>query len=143
MFAHKLNIFTEYENGKLYISSYFANGNGCQNCKVTIKDENENILKEEFTNKDGELITSVSNSKLKIIVDAKAGHIVSKDIVLKLDDIKKEENQDLKKLKEENQKLKAKIKSLEQRLQFFDILKSLLAVLAIFLIFYLLKRFKK
>lgn len=54
LFAHKLNLFTDYEDGTLYINAYFANGNGCQHCDVKVKSLDGKILNQLKTNKDGE-----------------------------------------------------------------------------------------
>ena len=44
LFAHKINLFLDYENGNLFINSYFANAKGCINCKFEIKDKDGNLI---------------------------------------------------------------------------------------------------
>lgn len=142
LYAHKLNIFTTQENGKLFVSTYFANGNGCKNCLVTLK-QNDTLVKTLTTNENGEVTFENLNGTFQIEVDAGSGHIVSQSVEVLRSEVKTYSNEELEKLKNENIELKAKVQVLEEKLKLFDVLKSLLALSLIGLIFYLLKRFKK
>ncbi|PHO09947.1 hypothetical protein CPG37_06290 [Malaciobacter canalis] len=148
LFAHKLNLFTDYENQTLYISAYFANGNGCQNCEVKIKDKDKKLLQKTFTNKKGEVSIDIKEDLFYVSVDAKGGHIATKKISLS-----KEEKQAIKDnsfksinksdLEKENERLKAKVKALESKLENMNILKTIFALLVIIGLFYILKRVKR
>lgn len=146
LFAHKLNLFTSYENGALFVSTYFANGKGCKNCKVVIKDKDEKILFMTETNRKGELSIKLDKKEFIVSVDAGGGHIVSDFIKVK--ELKKKElaldkdNELIEKLKSENQELNAKVKSLEEKLDMMNIYKTIFALLIIALIFLFLKRVK-
>lgn len=148
LFAHKLNIFTTFEDGRLFVSSYFANGNGCQNCKVSLKDKDENVLQTLTTNVDGEVIFENILNGTHVIVDAGSGHIAKENLELfaaNLNDEKKvvSDNLLIEELKNENLELKLKVKSLEEKLQFLDIFKTIFALVVIVLIFLFLKKVKK
>lgn len=144
-YAHRLNVFTDYDKNQLYISAYFANGNACQNCKVKIL-SNEKILLESKTNIKGELEVEINNKEFTLSVDAGGGHLVNKNLSF----AKKEEkstviknNSQLSELEEENKKLKQKIKLLEEKLEQMDLFKTIFALFIIVLIFAFLKRIKK
>ena len=132
LFAHKINLFTDFENENLFISSYFANAKPCMNCKLEIRDKENNILLKE----------------LMVLVDAGTGHIVTKEIkeiVVAKNEIiedKSSESEELKKLKEKNRDLENKIKVLEGQLDYFEIFKVLFGLVIIALIFMFLKRVK-
>ncbi|AXH10534.1 hypothetical protein CP960_08355 [Malaciobacter halophilus] len=147
LFAHRLNLFTTYEEDNLFINAYFANGNGCQNCKITIKDENGNVIKNLFTDKKGEAILKLPKNNVTLIVDAKGGHIVTKKLTFhkatKKSNTKNIEEESKSKLQMENEKLKAEIKSLQAKLEAFNFLKTIFALLVIIGIFYILKRVKR
>ena len=68
-FSHKLNVFTEFENDKLFVSAYFANGNACQNCKLEIKKEST-LLLSSITNEKGEFESDINESVINVSVDA-------------------------------------------------------------------------
>ncbi|AXX93187.1 hypothetical protein CPU12_05470 [Malaciobacter molluscorum LMG 25693] len=148
LFAHKLNLFTDYEDGTLYINAYFANGNGCQHCDVKVKSLDGKILNQLKTNKDGEANLDIKNKKFIVIVDAMGGHIARKEISLNDDEptIENKNNKNLiikSDLQKENEKLKAKVKLLQQELQYLNFAKIIFALLVIVGIFYFLKRVKK
>lgn len=147
LYAHKINLFTEYSNNNLYISSYFANGKGCTNCILKIKDENNILLLEDKLNSQGEYNYKTSQMNLKITIDAGSGHITSKDIFSQ--EIKKtvvleddNKNQEIVSLLEKNKALENKIKLLEEKLDYMEIFKVIIGLLLIFLIFLFLKRIK-
>lgn len=145
-FAHKLNVFTDFQNGNLYLSSYFANGTACKNCKVIIKN-GKTVILETKTNIKGEVEVSLKKKSFDILVDAGSSHIVKKSILNedeKLDDknVKIKDNE-YKKLLDENKKLKIEVKMLEDKLEQMGIYKTLFALLIIFGIFAFLKRVKK
>ncbi|AXH15805.1 hypothetical protein CP985_14055 [Malaciobacter mytili LMG 24559] len=144
LFAHKLNLFTTYEKDTLFISAYFASGNGCQNCKIKIEDETGQLIQKAFTNTQGEASFNINKNSFYILVDAGGGHIVKEKITKEISDkIVKEEKKPLNSLEEENFKLKAKVKALEEKLEKLEFLKTIFALFIIFGIFYILKRVKK
>lgn len=122
-FAHKINLFVTNENDNLEIYSYFANGNACKNCKLIIKND-EKIVLEDVLNSDGKYSYKPTFKNLEIIVDATGGHIASEKI-----EVSNIKNEDLKEHKKE-----------ENRGENINIL---IALVLIFLIFFLLKKFKK
>ncbi|RXJ99640.1 hypothetical protein CRU98_06335 [Arcobacter sp. CECT 8986] len=148
LFAHKLNLFTDYEDGTLYINAYFANGNGCQHCDVKVKSPDGKILNQLKTNKDGEANLDIKNKKFVVIVDAMGGHIAREEISLNEEQTTIEEQKEKKAivksdLQKENERLKAKVKLLEQELEYLNFAKIIFALLVIVGIFYFLKRVKK
>lgn len=126
-FAHKLNLFVTNENDNLEIYSYFASGAPCKNCKLIIKSDEKTII-EDVLNDEGKFNYKPINKNIEVIVDATGGHIAtekvevsnvkSEDIKDHIKDHKKEEN------KSEN-------------------IRILIAFGLMFLIFFLLKKFKK
>ncbi len=144
LFAHKLNLFTTYEKHILFVNAYFASGNGCQNCKVRIEDEEGNLIQESSTNAQGEVSFNLDKNSFYILVNAGGGHIVKEKITKEIIKEKvQEEKKHLTSLEKENLQLKAKIKSLEEKLENLEFLKTIFALFIIFGIFYFLKRVKK
>ncbi|WP_072682116.1 carboxypeptidase-like regulatory domain-containing protein [Arcobacter sp. LA11] len=122
LFAHKLNLFLFEENNEIRISSYFASGTPCKNCKVDIFNEKKELLSSVKTDKNGEYIIKNVEPKLFIKVEAVGGHAVEKKFELK--NIKSK--QDIEDIKPEN-----------------SFLQSIFAILLIAIIFLVLKRIKK
>jgi len=140
--AHKLNLFTNFEDNKLFISSYFASGKACRNCEIKIIKIDKVLLKAK-TNSRGEYETTINENIFKISVDAGSGHIVSKNIknesAIKIE----ASNNRIKVLEEENKKLKLQVSLLEEKVATMDIFKMIFALVCIFGIFMFLKRVKK
>lgn len=122
-FAHKINLFVTNENDSLEIYSYFASGAPCKNCKLIIKDD-EKIIFEDVLNDEGKYNYKPTIKNIEVVVDATSGHIVSEKV--EVDNVKIE---DLKEHKKEENKV--------------ENINILIALVLIFLIFFLLKRFKK
>ena len=122
-YAHKINLFVTNENEKLEIYSYFASGSACKNCKLIIKNE-EKIILEDVLNNEGKYSYKPTFKNLEIIVDATSGHIASEKI--EVSNIK-------------NEDLKEHIKN-EEEDKYQNIF---IGLVLIFLMFFLLKRFKK
>ncbi|MGP2657203.1 hypothetical protein ACOJTA_09170 [Malaciobacter sp. WC5094] len=141
-YAHKLNVFTNFENDKLFVSAYFASGAGCKNCSVKIY-KNDKLLLEDKTNDKGEVYLDIKEDFFNLIVDAGSGHAVSNIIKrnYKINEI--DVDKKLEKLLEENKKLKLEVKLLEQKLSYFEIFKILFALFIIIGIFIFLKKIKK
>lgn len=148
LFAHKINLFADFEDENLFISSYFANSKPCTNCKFEIRDIKNNLLLSDSLDSNGEYNFKTNQDELIVLVDAGAGHIVSKNVsrtnVVKneINDNKSSESEELKKLKEKNRDLENKIKVLEEQLDYFEIFKVLFGLIIIALIFMFLKRVK-
>ncbi len=139
LFAHKINLFLDLKDENLYINSYFANAKPCINCKFQIESNNK-LLFEDILDKNGEYNYKTSLKELKVIVDAQAGHIVSKEIK----NSNENEKQELKdnSLLEENRALKHNIEVLEEQLNYFELFKIVFGLLLIVLIFIFIKRVK-
>lgn len=146
LFAHKVNLFLDLENGNLFINSYYSNGKACVNCNFKIEDESGKLIFEDILNKEGEYNYKTDLEKLKVTIDAGAGHQAQQFIEAQKQDEKQEElggdDEELKALKEENRALKVKIKLLEEQLNYFELFKVILGLFAIFLIFFFIKRVK-
>ena len=122
-YAHKINLFISNENNNLEIYSYFANGNPCKGCKLTIKNDKDIIL-QDILNSEGKYNYKATFPSLEVTIDAGEGHIAKERIVLS--DVK-------------NEDLKEHIKNEEEKKG----INIVIGLLLIFLIFFLLKRFKK
>lgn len=122
-YAHKINLFVTNENEKLEIYSYFASGKACKNCKLIIKNE-EKIVLEDVLNNEGKYSYKPTFKNLEIVVDATGGHIASEKI-----EVSNIKNEDLK------EHLKNEEKDKYQNI--------FIGLVLIFLMFFLLKRFKK
>ncbi|MBL3521003.1 hypothetical protein H0A43_10980 [Arcobacter lanthieri] len=147
LFAHKINLFLDLQDDNLYINSYFANAKPCINCQFKIEDNQNNIIFNGTLDRQGEYNFKTDIKELKVIIDAGAGHIVSKEIkddnttrnsLLSNNDV----NFEINILKEENTALKHKIIVLEEQLNYFEIFKVIFGLLLIFLIFLFVKRIK-
>lgn len=123
LFAHKVNLFITNENNKVNIYSYFANGKPCVECKLIVKNSS-NIILEDSLNSEGKYSFLTKNKSLELIVDAGSGHIAKKDFSLK--DVN-------------TTNINNKIED-EKNSEF---LKIILSLFLIFIIFFILKRFKK
>ncbi|WP_129006783.1 hypothetical protein [Arcobacter sp. CECT 8983] len=122
LFAHKLNLFLDYEEDKLYIYSYFNSGAPCKNCKIELFDSKQILLKTLETDEKGEYFLKDYEKVSYVKVEALGGHLAKEKI-----------NDALKNDKEK----KAEIKSES------SILSSIIAIGLIILIFLGLKRVKK
>ncbi len=142
-FAHKLNVFVDYENGSLFVNSYFANGSPCKNCSLKVLSLDGVIITEAKTNDDGDYYKKMPLREVEVVVDAGGGHSARE--VFKRDEeniTTSSNNTELENIKAENQKLKMKIKSLEKQINLKEFAKIFFALLIIFLIFVILKRIK-
>ncbi|MDH5545408.1 MAG: hypothetical protein OEZ43_07445 [Gammaproteobacteria bacterium] len=75
--AHKLNIFTYAESGKIFVESYFSDGIIPKDAKVTVSDGDNAMLLEGVVNEEGNYtFATPSVKKIQIKVDAGLGHIV-------------------------------------------------------------------
>ncbi len=122
-FAHKLNLFVTNENDSLEIYSYFASGAPCKNCKLIIKSDEKTIL-EDVLNDEGKYNYKPTIKNFEVVVDATSGHIASEKV-----EVENVKAQDIQEHKKEEKKV--------------ENINILIALVLIFLIFFLLKRFKK
>lgn len=121
--AHKINLFITNENDTIDIYSYFASGAACKNCELIIKNDDKIIL-EDRLNDEGKYQYKATCKNIEVIVDATGGHRASEKIEvanIKNEDIKKHIND-------------------EQNKEHINIL---IGLLLIFVIFFILKKFKK
>lgn len=105
------------------IYSYFANGNPCKNCRLIIKND-EKVVLETLLNDEGKYTFIPTSQSNEITIDAGEGHIAKERVIVS--DIK-------------NEDLKEHIKNEEEKKD----INIIIGLLLIFLIFFLLKRFKK
>ena len=76
--AHKLNIFTYAESGKIFVESYFSDGIVPKDAKVTVRDGDEKEILSGVVNAEGSYTFDVPKTdKITIMVDAGLGHVVS------------------------------------------------------------------
>ncbi|MDH5217557.1 MAG: hypothetical protein OEX19_07670 [Gammaproteobacteria bacterium] len=76
--AHKLNIFTYAESGKIFVESYFSDGIIPKDARVTVRDGNKNELLSGIVNAEGSYTFDAPKAeKIIIMVDAGLGHVVS------------------------------------------------------------------
>lgn len=122
-FAHKVNLFVTNQDNSLEIYSYFANGNPCINCEFTVRSEDKVIFKDKL-NSEGIFLYKPTTKNIEITIDAGGGHIAQQKVTV--DNIKHEDI---------NEHVKE-----EKKVQYFKII---LGLVVIFLLFFLLKRFKK
>ena len=141
LFAHKLNIFAQFENSNLYVSAYYANAKGCQACMLKIY-EDKHLIKEVSLNEKGEYQAIFENEKLTLKVDAGSGHEKSLLIINEKSQSTIAQSDEVEKLKAQNQALKAQVKALEEKLDQMNIFKTLLGLSLLIGIFWLIKRLK-
>ena len=75
-FAHKITAFTDLEDGKLSIYSYFSDGTPAKHAKVTIYDEKTGrVVITGYTDKKGDYSCKLPRpGKYKVVVLAELGH---------------------------------------------------------------------
>lgn len=142
-FAHKLNIFLSQEQKNVFLSAYFASGAHCQNCEVTIKDNNNVVLQEGKTNAQGEFIITKTAPIIKASVDAGGGHMVESTLSLELITQPISKNLEFEELQRENERLKSEIALLKNKNDISEMMRILFALLVVAGIFALLKRIKR
>ena len=120
LFAHKLNLFISQEKENVVVSSYFASGSFCKDCKVEVFDKNKKLIESGKTDKNGEYILKNPQSKINVRVEAIGGHAVSNEFELK--------------------NLTTKVEKTEEEYKIYE---TLIAILLIGGIFFLLKRVKR
>ncbi len=77
LFAHKIYVFAWTENGKVYTESRFSSNKWVKNAKISVKDDQGNILLTGTTSEDGSFVFPVPEnikSDLLIELDAGMGH---------------------------------------------------------------------
>ena len=143
LFSHKLNIFLNQEENRVYVSSYYASGSFCKDCKVEVSNKQKELIQAGNTNNKGEFIITHLDSLIYVEVEALGGHKVQNSLEVELN--KKEEipNKELKTLIEENKKLKREIELLKEKNSFSDIFKMIFALLVMAGIFLALKKIKR
>jgi nickel transport protein len=80
-YAHKLNIFTDYQNGVLFVQSYYASGDACAGCVIKIQDANNAQIYDGVLDANGksEIKINLPDSS-KVIVSASGGHLVEANL---------------------------------------------------------------
>ena len=75
-FAHKLNLFTFIEDGKVYVEGYFTDGKRAQHSAVTVYNTDREVINEGTTNEDGEYQFDANTTEpLHIVLNAGMGHV--------------------------------------------------------------------
>lgn len=123
LFAHKLNIFANEENGTLFIKSYFTKSSPCMQCDVKISQNNKPIMNAK-TDDEGKIEYKLldKSSNIDIEISAGAGHLGKSTFEF-----------------EKNTSIKPQIAQKEES----QIPKILLALMALFGFFWILKRIKQ
>lgn len=81
-YAHRINAFADYSEGKLTVMSYFSDGTPVRNARVTVIDSKGTIVAEGFTDADGIFSIELPPSNYKIVVNESLGHKTETEIVL-------------------------------------------------------------
>lgn len=143
-FAHKLNLFLNQEENKVYASSYFASGSFCKNCDINVKDEKGNLLQNGKTDSNGEFVISNLSNEIFVEVKTAEGHGANSSLKVEKVEVKKSvDSKEFEALKEENARLKSELKALKAKDEQNELIKMIFALLVIVGIFFLLKRIKK
>lgn len=50
MFAHSLSVTASYEDGELFIESFYGDGSPCKNCEFTVKHKQKEVYKGKLDN---------------------------------------------------------------------------------------------
>jgi hypothetical protein len=75
-FAHAAIVWAYAENDRVFVEAFFANGTKIQNTKVVVVDENEKVLLEGQTDKDGKFnYRPTTNKKQTVLVIAGESHL--------------------------------------------------------------------
>lgn len=75
LLAHKLAIFADHSQGRLFIESYFSGGGACQNCELFIRNATGKLLHKDTLDQRGMAEIPIDTPPpYEIIVDAKLGH---------------------------------------------------------------------
>ncbi len=48
IYAHSLSVTASYEDGELFIESFYGDGNPCKGCKFRVKEGNKEVFKENL-----------------------------------------------------------------------------------------------
>ncbi|MCM8786076.1 MAG: hypothetical protein NC827_03840 [Candidatus Omnitrophica bacterium] len=84
LLAHKINIFSYKESGKIFIEGYFSDGKPCKNSKVIVFDQNGEKIIEGKTDEAGIFSFDIPDkSRIKIVLYADMGHQVETEMQLK------------------------------------------------------------
>lgn len=76
--AHKLNIFTYVESGKIFVESYFSDGIIPKDAKVKVSDADGNLMLEGVVNEEGSYTFDTPDADtITVMVDAGLGHVVT------------------------------------------------------------------
>lgn len=143
LYGHKLNVFLQQNEQKVYVSAYFASGAVCKSCKVEVFNQNKKVLQRGATNDKGEFEVIRLDGLVTVEVDAGSGHMVQGSIHVKKSKKVKTSDTKIEALEDENRRLKRENKLLKEKNSLSDIFKMFFALLVIFGVFFVLKRVKK
>ena len=84
-FAHRVDLFVNYQNGTLDIFGYFSDGTPAKKGDVKIYGTNGELLYETKTDQNGEAKVKLSNPppKVKVVLYAGLGHKAQREITLR------------------------------------------------------------
>lgn len=122
LYAHKLNLFLDVEEKKLYVYSYFASGSPCKDCKLEFYDLKNKLLKQVKTNSEGEYYLKDYENVVVVKVEALGGHAIERKF---------------------NLKQKDNVKEVKPKTSQESYISSFIAIVVLVLIFLLLRRIKK
>jgi len=74
--AHATIVWAYVEKGQVFVEAFFATGSKVQNAKVVVVDENQKVLLEGKTDKEGKFhYTPKNHDKQTVVVIAGKGHM--------------------------------------------------------------------
>ena len=76
VFAHKISVFAYVEDNSVFVDGYFADGKKAMKSKVIVHGQDDRIVYEGMTNKEGTLDFPLpaSDSSLRVVINAGMGH---------------------------------------------------------------------
>ena len=85
LFAHRVDIFTDIQNGQLEVWGYFSDGTPAKNADVKVYNSQGKLLFEGKTNKEGQLTWKLPQGvkSLKIVLYAGLGHKAEATLTVK------------------------------------------------------------
>jgi nickel transport protein len=101
LFAHQINLFAIYENGKLYVEGFYLNGLPCNSCDLNILDSNNKDIKLKL-DRNGKFEESIELTKpIEITLIADSNHLtkfkIENESTVLEDNLNINNNQDIKK----------------------------------------------
>ncbi len=85
LFAHRVDIFTDIQNGQLEVWGYFSDGTPAKNADVKVYNSQGKLLFEGKTNNEGQLVWKLPQGvkRLKVVLYAGLGHKAETTLTVK------------------------------------------------------------